>query len=245
MTPVAITQRQPFASLLAHGIAEWHTSRARPRLEPGQEVWVVSGSRWAKGWLRWYNPDHADDAARMDLFERLGVMMSEDPGGSYSYYPWKPDLPLGAVLSRHRLAEVVPVGIHVNTDGDRANGPFVYPSNGDAADLYIWKWGGQWYDRLHDVSDQLPYADWSPGRWAWRLELIERLEVAVAEYPVPVDDAGCSTSYCFGATGAEMEQYPICKGCNYDGTRMVPVRGRPGIWHPDRGLIAAVRGEGG
>jgi len=240
VTPVAITVAQPFASLLAHGIAEWHTSRARPRLEPGQEVWVVSGRQWAKGWLRWYNPDDADDAARMDLFERLGVMVSEDPGGSYSYYPWKPDLPLGAVLSRHRLAEVVPVGIQVNTDGDRANGPFVYPSNGDAADLYIWKWGGQWYDRLHDVSDQLPYADWSPGRWAWRLELIERLEAPVREYEQCMG-WGCEWCWDLPLTSkGDTYQHPNCP----NGEKF-PVRGRPGIWHPDRGLIAAVRGEGG
>jgi hypothetical protein len=209
-------------------------------LEPGREVWVHAGKQAPtsadipEGWF--YDEETG----------RLGGGGFGSPVGGYRSFP----LPLGAVLSRHRLAEVVPI---VDSDSRNDDGSgYDYGSDGPCiasgatngfGDLT--RWSSIEDDDWLDIPNQLPYADWSPGRWAWRLELIERLEVPVREYPVPVDDAGCSTSYCFGATGAEMEQYPICKGCNYDGTRMVPVRGRPGIWHPEPALIEACGVTGG
>lgn len=242
MTPVAITAGQPRASLLAHGIAEWHTSRARPRLEPGREVWVHAGKQAPtsadipEGWF--YDEETG----------RLGGGGFGSPVGGYRSFP----LPLGAVLSRHRLAEVVPI-------------VKPWPSGHEALPL-ISTWNGRlhWWpqhreaepDRTKhvepliatEISDQLPYADWSPGRWAWRLELLERLETPVREYDADLDCdvADCSTSYCAGANGWSGPEYPICDGCNANGTRAmtVPVRGRPGIWHPNPALIAAVRGEG-
>jgi len=211
VTPVAITAAQPFASLLAHGIAEWHTSRTRPRLEPGQEVWVHAGKE--VDWPATYRPEieralHDAGTCVVDITQR-GC-------------PW-----LGAVLSRHRLAEVVPI---VDSDSRNDDGSgYDYGSDGPCiasgatngfGDLT--RWSSIEDDDWLDVSDQLPYADWSPGRWAWRLELIERLETPVRGY------------------------LDCCDGTMYHGPThdYVPVRGRPGIWHPDRGLIAAVRGEG-
>lgn len=46
---------------------------------------------------------------------------------------------------------------------------------------------------------------------ACRAELLEALTENIAS---PV----CSMSYCWGATGANDPQYPLCDGCNQDGT---------------------------
>ena len=35
-------------------------------------------------------------------------------------------------------------------------------------------------DTEHDISDQLPYGDWTPGRWAWQLD-----DVDVLPEPIP------------------------------------------------------------
>jgi hypothetical protein len=37
---------------------------------------------------------------------------------------------------------------------------------------------------------------------------------------VKVDAADCSTAYCAGANGWSGPEYPICGGCNADGTRL-------------------------
>lgn len=41
-----------------------------------------------------------------------------------------------------------------------------------------------------------------------------------ATVAVKVDAAGCDTAYCAGANGWSGPGYPICGGCNADGTRM-------------------------
>lgn len=223
MTPVAITVAQPRASLLAHGIAEWHTSRARPRLEPGQEVWVHAGKEAPKiktlpGFTDITGEPRAEghECAWLDCRTYPNTVIP---------------LPLGAVLSRHRLAEVVPI-VRTEVAGRDQRAVHVCVDR-----IYMAETVGYMLplDNCADISDQLPYSDWSPGRWAWRLELIERLETPVAEYPMACDD--CADWGC---------PNPHARAHLQDGSRrvLVPVRGRPGIWHPDRGLIAAVRGEG-
>ena len=234
MTPVAITVAQPRSSLLAHGIAEWHTSRTQPRLEPGQEVWVHAGREalteitevgdfevWPADPPGQLHPNH-DTERPLRLYPNKGRFLSLGT--------WLP-LPLGAVLSRHRLAEVVPI-VRTEVAGRDQRAVHVCVDR-----IYMAETVGYMLplDNCADISDQLPYSDWSPGRWAWRLELIERLEVAVAEYPMACDD--CADWGC---------PNPHARAHLQDGSRrvLVPVRGRPGIWRPDPALIAAVRGEG-
>jgi hypothetical protein len=79
----------------------------------------------------------------------------------------------------------------------------------------------------HEISDQLPYGDWSPGRWAWLLDNVksttERCPACwgtgeidyleqLSEFIVRPDVAGC---WLCRTTGK-------CPP--------VPARGRPGVW---------------
>ena len=252
---VALTIHQPWASLIAHGIKVWETRPHPPagwpgiaegvrrvpgcRVEPGETVLIHAGTKrpehlsrvgeWAIH-SQFTEPDSGPEIRRLGSVHNGELVPDRHERGLAI------PIPLGAVVATARITDVVPIVDHA---GCRDGSPHV--CLGFYGALAHSKLHEPWPDgeTEHDISDQLPYGEWTPGRWAWRLGDVRKLDEPLREYPVPVDSAGCSTSYCFGATGAEMEQDPICKGCNYDGTRMVPVRGRQGVWRPDPALIAA------
>lgn len=120
-------------------------------------------------------------------------------------------MPLGpCVLARGRVGDVVPV-----VEPRRAPGHATHVSR-MAADgrLMLWRTEGQpepifW--PATDISDQLPFCDWSPGRWAFRLVDMVALDEPVRGYP---------------GIGRH---------------RVLPVRGRAGWWTPDPGLVEACR----
>lgn len=235
---VALTIHQPYASLLAHGIKKWETrphppagwpgipegTRRMPgcRVEPGETVLIHAAAK----------------RPTIKTLDRFTDITGEPRAqGAHAWldcaYHAVIPTPLSAVVATARILDVVPIA-----ECDWHSNHICLPWSGE---LTHHSPMDEPHDNQteHDISNQLPYGEWTPGRWAWRLGDVRLLDEPVREYPVPVDDAGCSISYCFGATGAEMEQYPICKGCNYDGTSMVPVRGRQGVWRPDPALVAA------
>lgn len=250
--PVAITVHQPHASLLAHEIKLWETRPHPPagwpgipegvrrmpgcRIEPGQEVWVHSAARLGRemdGPAGMIGTADKPMAVWWTVHRHDQIMVKHGVGFGTDADVY--DLPLGAVLSRHRVTDVVPIVAEWDM---AALAPYMRPMRSMLVHRVT---DADNTDEAHDISDQLPYGDWTPGRWAWRMELIERLETPVSEYAVPAENAGCSVSYCAGANGWSGPEYPICDGCNADGTRMAPVRGRQGVWRPDPALVAAVR----
>ena len=146
------------------------------------------------------------------------------------------DMPLGAVVAVARLTDVVPVVEEDSSFDEKGND--VYPPLIEVADsgaeLRLW-WPacaapGSEADEV-DITDQLPYGDFTPGRRGWLLADITPLREPVSEYPCPEvgwavwDDEG-------------RESY-VCKRCNATG--VAKVKGKQAApWQPDADLVAAV-----
>lgn len=163
----AITVRQPWASLIAAGVKtietrSWSTKYRGP-------LAVHAGARWDVGWgthALWHDPDHPSTARdRSDiLVDKLRCDPMEDCNGS-GY--WTVDaygrrhIPLGAVVATCTLADVVPI---VASDDFSALAPYVRPMENRSA---LRRTNApSWPD---DVTDQLPFGDFTPGRYAWLL----------------------------------------------------------------------------
>ena len=94
------------------------------------------------------------------------------------------ELPLGAVVATARIAASVPM-----VGAGCVVGPSVYVPGEDATpdrpEGTLWTWQAPHGDDRHpylswcDITDQLPYGDYRPGRWAWLLEDIEPVEPPV------------------------------------------------------------------
>lgn len=81
-------------------------------------------------------------------------------------------LPLGAVVCTAVIARSLPIRVDFTPYGEAAivvpsaamhwTGPRLVPADGS---LTV------------DISDQLPYGDWTPGRWAWELVDVEPVDM--------------------------------------------------------------------
>lgn len=165
-----LTLHQPWASLIACGVKtietrSWPTSYRGPlaihagKAQPGsfERVgdWVTS--MWGDG--SW--------------------SMVERPSGSLDPVRCV-ELPLGAVVAVADLVDVLPIEL-VLPKADRAPGVPAMSSGHDkitthpmTEELYRFKGG----DGL-DVTDQRPFGDFTPGRFAWLLDNVRAVE------PVP------------------------------------------------------------
>jgi len=157
-------------------------------IEPGERIAICAGKqRPTMTGVRGYGIYHQTDAVRM--------LSSAD--GS-----WTP-LPLGRVVCTAVVAEALPMGgayapirgVHIETDGKR---------------LQLVTVGHAGFLGRKDISDQLPYGDWQPGRWAWRLT-----DVVQVDGPVEVvrgnrqgvfDAAVTWCFLCFMKAKAELER---------------------------------------
>lgn len=81
-------------------------------------------------------------------------------------------LPLGAVVATAVLANCVPVSAHVL--GPNPQRMYLQRGDGRPGRIYLYgahpeqgKGGGE------DITDQLPYGDFTVGRWAWLLDSVE------------------------------------------------------------------------
>lgn len=215
-----ITLYQPWPTLIALGVKHIETRprgttyrgpllihAAKKPPEVGLEVgaWIVergmAGGR-PKFWIR----------------ERLSMGNVDDGRGRCV------PLPLGAVVARSVLAEVLPmIGYHdpgpdwlndfLNLEPDR--------------ELVVFR------DRTSAevVSDQWPYGGFSPGRQGWMLADVEAVD-PVTEYPCPK----CRPEW---GQPASAPPDPLCEEC--EGTGMKPVRGAQATpWPADRNLLLEV-----
>ena len=158
----AITQPQPYASLIAVGAKtietrSWSTSYRGPLVIHAGAAPPEHGLRLgAKGpittaeYLVSYPavPSARSTPVLLDLCNEETI-----------------PLPLGAVVASCRLVDVVPIidGYHEQPGGVR----FV-AIQGDGTFLYSPGAGRCW-----DLAKQLPFGDFTPGRYAWLLEDVE------------------------------------------------------------------------
>lgn len=175
----AITLHQPYASLIAHGYKCIET-RTWPTHYRGSLA-IHAAKRWAPGWLRWIDPD-SPDGWRLETLDNIGGDAHEDANGGGWYRPWGSSLPLGFVVATARLVDCVPI---IGPDDREPAGEHVF-DRGDS----LWLVGPENREEigpgvtqdLRDavpIDDQLPFGDFTPGRWAWLLADIQRLNPPV------------------------------------------------------------------
>lgn len=174
----ALTIRQPWASLIAHGVKtietrSWsteyrgplaiHAGKAKPeRSEEGCGVPVGHD---------WLPVEDFDGSWRLEHFAR-----------GCTGAPHDIDMPLGAVVATCTVTDVVPMVApgHV---------PPVNVATGEGRSILIHPDGSLWGNHCpdttvfdwQDITDQLPFGDFTPGRYAWLLTDIKPCDPAPAK----------------------------------------------------------------
>lgn len=194
----AITLHQPWASLVALGVKQIETrSWPAPKSLIGQRLLIHASATC----------DHAA-AFRLDSTLHQGGTCFKD-------------LPLGAILCSVRVADCLPI---VDLAGSRRI------MDADELHSHLWVYGQsslkRWSDSAwDDFSDQPPYGDFRPGRFAWLLDDARRVE---DECP-----------WCGGTGNELLAMYRACPACASEGRERVmvgkcsgpiPAKGRPRIW---------------
>lgn len=164
----ALTLHQPWASLVAVGAKtietrSWSTSYRGPL--------AIHAARRPMG-----DAEHSlwweCIAALKGVSDRAGVWAMSD-------HPSHP-LPLGCVVATCELVDILPIV----KEGDFTTGvePVIAQRAMWATGLTLLKWPGNEGDPQvgNDITDQLPYGDFTPGRYAWMLD-----NVALLERPAP------------------------------------------------------------
>lgn len=170
----ALTIRQPWATLIACGAKTietrgWstryrgplliHAGKAPPhagRIESSD--WWVSRAAWCEhGWRMTASPSHEDPPI---------------------------DLPLGAVVAVAELVDVLPIvddsdptpaGEHIGAWSDPSGAPVLWHAG---PSQYVDVDGcGHYEDQreAHPIDDQLPFGDFTPGRFGWLLDNVRPL----------------------------------------------------------------------
>jgi hypothetical protein len=191
----ALTIRQPWASLVALGVKtietrSWSTKYRGPLLihagmkMPGTDVLssLLLGIGAAEGGPMFMGvPDRWWDAftvvcptghvsTKVLITEKGHRCLACGKGPTLVCPPEWSDLPLGAIVASCTLADVVPIvgGSDGRWPADHDGERRVFATNG----LWITRERGP----AKDISDQLPYGDFTPGRFAWLLEDVKPLD---------------------------------------------------------------------
>lgn len=164
-----LTIRQPWASLIAVGAKQIetrpfstkyrgplaiHAAKAKPSRD------LVRMGQWLTRW------DYGE--GRYVMSDGLGKWVA---------------LPLGAVVAVCDLIDVVP--IH-DTCTDPIPDDLIYTTVDGRALYRQIVTGDPWIRsnvRSHDITDQLPFGDFTPGRFAWLLDNVRPID------PVPMEGA--------------------------------------------------------
>ena len=176
----AVTLPQPHATLIALGVQTIHTSTRRaPSSVVGERIAIHAGAKKPRSWsqeavrslpvpMKWGGDRH-EPGEGLTIEEHAPL-----PVGFHEYKTW---LPLGAVVATARLTACLP--IVGSAESDHLCGPLSTPHDPnewiEAArpqDLTYHYFDGSLSSEDTDssISDQGPFADFSPGRWAWMLD---------------------------------------------------------------------------
>lgn len=165
MTMHAVVVRQPWASLIAHGIKTIETRGFAPKstVRPGDRLAIVAG----KTKVGLFDSPAATDGWR-PLMDGIGSVDAR-------YAP----LPLGVVVAVVTYDEALPV---IDEDEDNTSGGAFLNVDGNDETLCEWRqvdyWSGE-FDVQRNFSDQLPLGDFTPGRYGWMLSNPQRLPIPV------------------------------------------------------------------
>ena len=175
----AITLRQPWATLVAEGIKTIETrsfrTKHRGHIAIHAGLHPPTGERMA-GW-------YAFPAAVTGRHARgTEWVLRHEPDNDGPLNGRR--MPLGAVVATARIVDVVPM-----VGAGAAGGPSLLVPIVGLAEGTLWTWQAPHGPHRHpylpwsDVTDQLPYGDYRPGRFAWLLD-------DICPLPVPVEAVG-------------------------------------------------------
>lgn len=215
----ALTIRQPWATLIALGVKTIETRSWRaPQALIGQTIAIHAGKHEPAlpldlgAWSVFYSPD------------RECYIMRE-----FASYPDEGrcvDLPLGAIVATATLADCVPMVASSPDLPPYPTGRVLEVSPYGSLWLGLAR-PGQWSlsEINEDLTDQSPYGDFRPGRWAWLLTDVKPTteccsnDCARFDGNVPGWTRGSSWDWVpCGVCGGAMKCPPI------------PAKGKQGVW---------------
>lgn len=211
----AISLWQPRASLVAAGIKRWET-RSWPTKYRGRLVIAAAARR----------PHARDSMGPWAINFRASMFPGRAPI-AYAYNPAENrslDLPLGAVVASANLVDCCPIGGPYSfrtgvVEGDEGDYPgqavvvHHQPLGTQPASLVV----SEADTTTTDITDQLPFGIWEPGRWAWRLE-----DIASTTERCP---------WCWGQGGWGDGSADQCWCCLDVGTcAPIPAKGGQRLW---------------
>ena len=175
----ALWLKQPWPTLIAIGIKKWETRGAPPNgpmrpfgvrgmpglaIEPGERIAIVASlAKPAEG----TEVGAFTVEAWRDMPIERCLQGPFDPGRGYRPFY---GLPLGEVVCTVVVAEALPI---MEDADDLADEPALIEAAPNGSKLVLYAEGDS--DGT-DISDQIPYGDWAPGRWAWRLTDVAQVE---------------------------------------------------------------------
>lgn len=203
----ALTIRQPWASLIAHGIKTIET-RPGPSYGPGKVpgLTIARGERFAihSGLKR---PAHCSNVGPFQYLHQDIDRICDTRNGIERWI----EPALGAIVATAVLVDCVPIVLDPDDFPDPIACVQVAPNQ---TELVIWPEDAAEPGEEVDITDQLPYGDFTPGRWAWLLGDVHRVE---DQCPM-----------CGGEGGDWRIPCPLCHGSG--GCAPIPWKGRQGVW---------------
>lgn len=187
-----------------------------------------SEAGWVYGYVGPYQVGYccrtSDEGTRGDTF--IVKADGSEPGVDFDV---DARLALGCIVASATLRACVPIVEGTDELAAAEPRPCVVWSNSTELTAYFDpSWDGM------ELDDQLPYGDWSPGRWAWLLEGVAHVR---DRCPWCWDTGGvcpeCNEDWC-GLCGNEPGE-PRCRACaGAARCAPVPFRGGPGLrrWTP-------------
>lgn len=239
----AITLYQPWASLIALGVKNIETrSWPPPKTLIGERLLIHVGGRQPE-----YGPIGDDwTVCGSPGFPLPGTTFApllariKTPGVA-GYY----EMPLGAIVASCVLADAVPMVDLCDAGGNDVIGQrmLVVGASGQVLMLTDALPGAN--AERQDVSDQLPYGDFAPGRWAWLLEDVkpttERCPACWGEICGRPLGTGYGDVPCVLVPGHgricnsfafDDRLEPWCTHCRgLNGCPPIPARGRRRVWN--------------
>lgn len=171
----ALVVRQPWASLIAHGIKTIETRGFAPRtsIRPGDQIAIVAG----KAALPPVGP-----IAGTSLFVKH---LNRDPKapkmlGGYTDGPWLLPMPQGIVVTVATYDEALPCVDDPTPEGQPVHERCLFTDNtlrlfSEDWDFIVEAGGCAPAHTAKPLPDQLPLGDFTPGRYGWLLSNPQRM----------------------------------------------------------------------
>lgn len=166
-----ITLHQPWPTLILSGHKRWET-RSRPIRYTGPVMLHAAATdrTWWEIWDEGHRVNYTDAAAIVQALAPLELDIADDE-----------PVPFGRVVGSMALTECVPIlkagpVTKAEAAGVRRTGAVVRSAPGQPDRLAYYRPGIRRDEKSVDISDQLPFGIWEPGRHAIRLMVVEPAE---------------------------------------------------------------------